>query len=290
MTLSRGAGGAGFVAWDGEHVGKWVEVLEGAHTVINLAGRSVDCRYNERNKREIRQSRIDATRALGQAISQLERPPRVWLNMSTATIYRHAMDREMDEFTGELGGGEAAAPKAWRFSVEVAREWEETFFRAATPATRKVALRSAMVMSPDRGGVFDTLLRLVSFGLGGKMGSGQQFVSWVHERDFARAVDFLIEREGISGVVNIASPKPLRNSEFMEILRRAWGTKFGLPAARWMLEVGAMVLGTETELILKSRRVVSGCLLAEGFRFDFPDWDLAASELVRRRIGAGSVA
>ena len=271
------------VAWDGEHLREWVRELEGVDAVINLAGRSVNCRYHAGNRREILESRIKSTRLLGIAIAKLKEPPRVWLNASTATIYRHALDRAMDERTGEIGGQETDAPETWKFSVEVATRWEESFFAVSTPKTRKVALRSAMTMSPDRGGIFDALLRLVRFGLGGPAGSGMQFVSWIHEEDFASAIEFLIEHEEIEGAVNLAAPEPLPNREFMQALRRAWGARIGLPASPWMLEAGAILLRTETELILKSRRVVPGRLLAAGFRFRFPYWRVAAEDLVRRR-------
>ncbi|MGC1616361.1 MAG: TIGR01777 family oxidoreductase [Candidatus Acidiferrum sp.] len=270
------------VAWDGENPRGWVKELEGADAVINLVGRSVNCRYNAANRREILESRVKSTRLLDEALASLKHPPRVWLNASTATIYRHALDRAMDEQTGEIGGQEANAPFSWKFSIGVATQWEEGFFAARTPKTRKVALRSAMTMSPDRGGIFDMLLRLVRFGLGGSAGSGEQFVSWIHEEDFARAVEFLLAHEELNGPVNLSSPEPLPNREFMRALREAWGAKFGLPAAEWMLEAGAILLRTETELVLKSRRVVPGRLLAAGFQFQFPAWPAAAMDLVRR--------
>lgn len=268
--------------WDGENLRDWVKELDGADVLINLVGRSVNCRYSAANRREILESRVKSTRLLGEAIAQLAEPPRVWLNASTATIYRHALDRPMDEFTGEIGGHEANAPASWKFSIEVATRWEESFFAAPTPKTRKVALRSAMTMSPDRGGIFDTLLRLVRFGLGGAAGSGEQFVSWIHEEDFARAVEFLAAHDEIDGAVDLAAPEPLPNREFMRMLREAWGAKIGLPATEWMLEVGAVLLRTETELILKSRRVVPGRLIRAGFQFQFPSWQAAAADLVRR--------
>lgn len=204
------------------------------------------------------------------------------MNAGTATIYRHALDRPMDEATGELGGTEPDVPSTWRFSIDVATAWERAFFESNTPRTRKIALRSAMTMSPDPNGVFDVLLRLVRFGLGGSAGSGRQFVSWIHETDFIGAIEFLIAREEVSGPVNVCSPNPLPNSEFMRALRRAWGIPIGLPAAKWMLEIGAVFLRTETELILKSRRVVPGRLLDAGFEFRFPDWESAGLDLVRR--------
>jgi uncharacterized protein (TIGR01777 family) len=269
------------VAWDGLHGGPWQRELEGADVVLNLAGRSVNCRYHRFNRREILESRVRSTELLGQAIGAARRPPRLWLNASTATIYRHSVDHEMTE-ESETGGNEPDAPEKWRFSIAVAKAWEQALFSANTPNTRKIALRSAMTMSPERGGIFDQLLRLVRFGLGGPAASGRQFISWIHERDFRRAVDFLIGNEEIRGVVNLSSPCPVANSQFMRSLRQAWGTGFGLSATEWMLELGALVLRTETELILKSRRVVPGRLRQHGFRFDFPNWNEAAADLVAR--------
>ncbi|HKW56541.1 MAG TPA: TIGR01777 family oxidoreductase [Candidatus Acidoferrum sp.] len=270
------------VAWDGEHLREWMKELEGADAVINLVGRSVNCRYSAAHRREILESRVKSTRLLGVAIAKLKNPPLVWLNASTATIYRHALDRAMDERTGEIGGHEAGAPATWKFSIEVATKWEESFFAACLPKTRRVALRSAMIMSPEHGGIFDTLLRLVRLGLGGPAGSGTQYVSWIHEQDFARAIEFLVAHQEIEGAVNVAAPEPLPNSEFMLALRKAWGARIGLPAREWMLRIGAVLLRTETELILKSRRVVPGRLLDAGFRFQFPCWPVAAEGLVRR--------
>lgn len=268
------------VAWDAETVGPWAAELDGVGAVVNLAGRSVNCRYGAANRRLILDSRVRSTRAVGEAIARAGRPPRVWLQMSTATVYAHRFDAANDEATGILGGTEDA-PDTWRFSTDVATAWERAATETATPDTRLVLLRTAMVMSPDRGGVFDTLLGLVRRGLGGTAGDGRQFVSWTHERDFVRAVLWLIENE-LSGAVNLAAPEPLPNREFMAALRAAWGTRLGLPAARWMLAVGAWLLRTETELILKSRRVVPGRLVSSGFRFDFPTWPAAAAELCDR--------
>jgi hypothetical protein len=270
------------VQWDGTTLNRWAEELENADLVLNLAGRNVNCRYNESNRREIKESRTRTTRLLGQAISRLTHPPKIWMNASTATIYRHALDRPMDEATGEIGGNEPNAPSTWRFSIDVATSWENEFFAAKTPATRKIALRSAMVMSPDRDGIFDTLLRLVRFGLGGASGSGKQFVSWIHDEDFLRSIQYLMDHDDLDGAANIASPNPLPNKEFMADLRNAWGTRIGLPATAWMLELGAFLMRTETELILKSRRVIPGRLLMHGFQFDFPAWNDAARDLVKR--------
>jgi uncharacterized protein (TIGR01777 family) len=256
--------------------------LNGCDVVINLAGRSVNCRYTAANRKEIYESRIQSTLLLNEVIASLDQPPPLWINASTATIYRHATDRAMDEESGELGGGEAGAPDTWNFSIRVAKDWEQAFFGTATPRTRKIAIRSAITFSPDRDGVFDVLSGLVRCGLGGPQGDGTQYVSWVHETDFVRALDFLIAHEELDGIVNIASPNPLRNRDFMKALRSAWGMRIGLPAKAWMIEIGTFFMRTESELVLKSRRVVPGRLLGSGFRFLYPDWPAAARELVSR--------
>jgi len=260
----------------------WAAALDRSDVCINLAGRSVNCRYHAANRRAILDSRIESTRLLNRLIASLPKPPRLWLNASTATIYRHALDRPMDEATGELGGGEVGAPDTWNFSIDVAKSWEAAFFETATPRTRKVALRSAITLSPDPGGIFDVLLGLVRHGLGGTQGPGTQFVSWIHEADFVHAVDLLIAREEFTGVVNLASPNPLPNADFLRALRAAWGTHIGLAAPAWLIEIGTWLMRTESELVLKSRRVVPGRLLAAGFQFQFPDWPAAARDLVSR--------
>jgi hypothetical protein len=270
------------VAWDGVNAGPWCDEIEGADVVVNLAGRSVDCRYGAANRRAIMDSRVLSTRAVGAAIASATNPPRVWLQASTATIYAHRFDAPNDDVTGIIGGDESNAPDTWRFSIEVAKAWEAAAREAHTPHTRLVLLRSAMTMSPDPGGIFDTLLTLVRRGLGGTCGDGRQYVSWIHETDFVRALDFIVERDDMDGAVAIASPHPLPNREFMADLRRAWGARFGLPATRWMLEIGARILRTETELILKSRRVVPTRLLEAGFTFELPHWRDAAAELCAR--------
>ena len=271
------------IYWDGAAPGEWVGELEASDVCINLAGRSVNCRYHAANRRSIYESRVTTTRLLNAVIASLARPPRVWLNASTATIYRHVLDRPMDEDTGELGGNEAGAPDTWNFSIAVAKAWEDAFFSAATPRTRKVAMRSALTLSPDRGGIFDVLLGLVRHGLGGRHRSGAQFVSWIHEADFARAVETLIAREEFSGVVNLAAPNPLPNADFLRDLRRACGAHIALPCPGWLIEIGTFLMRTESELVLKSRRVVPGRLLAAGFEFQFPQWPAAARDLVSRR-------
>lgn len=270
------------VHWDGQNPGAWIGELEGSDVCINLAGRSVNCRYHERNRREIYSSRIDTTLLLNDVVASLHRPPAVWLNASTATIYRHSLDRAMDEQTGELGGNELGAPDTWNFSIDVAKRWEKAFFSKDIAGVRKMAMRTAITMSSERGGAFDVLLGLVRAGLGGKQGAGNQFVSWIHESDFARAVEFIISRSEFSGVINIASPNPLPNRDFMCILREACGASFGMPLSKWMIEVGAFFRRTESELILKSRRVIPRRLLAAGFRFEYPEWPAAARDLIGR--------
>jgi uncharacterized protein (TIGR01777 family) len=270
------------VAWDAVTISDWATEVDGADVVINLAGRSVNCRYNAQNRRLIKDSRTNSTRAVGQAIARARQPPRVWLQASTATIYAHRYDAPNDDTSGILGGTEAGVPDTWRFSIEVANAWEQAANDAVVPQTRKVLLRSAMTMSPDPGGVFDVLFGLVRCGLGGTNGNGRQYVSWLHDQDFIKSVYWLIDHPELEGPVNLASPNPVPNAEFMATLRAACGMKFGLSAARWMLEVGAFFLRTETELILKSRRVVPGRLLQSGFIFQFPIWSEAASDLCRR--------
>ncbi|MGA5563145.1 TIGR01777 family oxidoreductase [Streptomyces platensis] len=289
VVLTRRPSGAGEVAWDGATAGAWTAVVDGSDVVINLAGRSVSCRYTQANLQEMMDSRVDSARVVGEAIAAAARPPRVWLQMSTATIYTHRFDAAHDEATGELGGAEPGVPGYWAFSVEIAKEWERAQEEADTPDTRKVALRSAMVMSPDRGGVFDVLLRMARVGLGGPVAGGAQYVSWIHDRDFVRAVEFLVDRNDLSGPVNLAAPGPLPQREFMRTLRAAWGVPVGLPATKWMAELGAFALRTDTELLLKSRRVVPGRLREAGFEFAYEAWAAAAEDLVRR-VRGGRVA
>ncbi|MCO6512587.1 MAG: DUF1731 domain-containing protein [Aridibacter famidurans] len=406
------------ITWDGSSRGGWTKSFEGADAVINLAGRSVNCRYTPANRREIKSSRVDSTRVVGEAIAAAKHPPKVWLQMSTATIYEHTYGPPNDDLSGVIGGNEPGAPDTWNFSIDVATSWEKAAFDArdggtprvsegagsgatsggtprvsegagsgatsggtprvsegagsgatsggtprvsegaggtprvsegagsgatsggtprvsegaggtphvsegaggtprvsegagsgatsgGTPSvsegaggtprvsegaergidsrkTRMVLMRSAIVMSPDRGGPFDILLNLVRFGLGGTAGDGRQFVSWVHDEDFARAVLFLIGNASFEGPVNIAAPNPLPNKEFMSGLREAWGMPFGIPSPEFLLEIGAFFLRTETELVLKSRRVVSKRLTDAGFEFGFTDWKEAAEDLCRR--------
>ncbi len=284
VVLSRNPTQAAWrvVPWDAATLGSWVSELEGADVVINLAGRSVNCRYTQQNRQQILDSRVSSTRIVGQAIAAAKRPPHTWLQASTATIYAHRYDAPNDDLNGIIGGTEPHVPDTWRFSINVALAWEQALNEAQTPHTRKVALRAAMVMSPDRGGIFDTLLGLVRFGLGGQASNGRQYISWIHEQDFVRALQWLIDTPSLDGAISIAAPEPLPNATFMRILRETCGMPFGLPAARWMLEIGALVMGSETELLLKSRRVVPGRLTESGFQFTLPTWQAACQELYLR--------
>jgi len=248
-----------------------VKALENAELLINLAGKSVNCRYNEANKNEIMNSRIRTTTILGESIQACNTPPKLWINSSTATIYRHAEDRPMTEENGEIGSG---------FSVDVATNWEKTFFSFDLPNTRQVALRIAIVLGKD-GGVMTPYRNLVRFGLGGNQGNGKQKFSWIHVEDLFQIILFLKEREDLSGVFNCSSPEPVSNYELMSTLRKTMGVPFGLPSPKWMLEIGSMVIKTETELVLKSRWVLPERLQREGYRFFYPTLDSTLKEILQ---------
>jgi uncharacterized protein len=282
--------GVRHVAWDGRTLGDWASEIDGADAVVNLAGRTVSCRYTDENLRQMMDSRVESTRVVGEAITRASRPPAVWLQMSTATIYADRRDAANDEQTGIIGGHEAGVPAYWEYSVRIARCWEAAQLEADLPDTRRVALRAAMVMSPDRGGVFDVLLRMARLGLGGPVAGGGQYVSWIHDQDFVRAVELLLDRPDLAGPVNLAAPEPLPQRDLMRVLRRAWGRRPGLPATAWMAEIGAWALRTDTELLLKSRRVVPGRLLDAGFVFEHAEWADAADDLVRRVRTRGSTS
>jgi uncharacterized protein (TIGR01777 family) len=282
LSRSPGARVGRWVEWDGRTLGPWVREIDGADAVVNLAGRSVNCRYTDEALREMLASRVDSTRVVGEAIALAASPPRVWMQMSTATIYAHRYDAPNGERDGILGGAEPGVPAYWAYSVRIAKEWEAAQDAVETRGTRKVALRTSMVMSPDRDGIFDVMLGLVRRGLGGSAGDGRQYVSWIHDGDLVRALDFLLERDDLAGAVNVASPGPLPYAELMRGFREVWGTRIGLPATKWMLEIGAWAMRTDTELVLKSRRVVPQRLLEAGFRFEHAEWPAAARDLVAR--------
>ena len=269
-------------------------LLDGADLLVNLAGKSVNCRYGPANRAEIMRSRVETTRELREAVLACAAPPRLWLNSSTATIYRHAEDRPMTESTGELGRG---------FSVDVATSWEREFFEGELPGTRRVALRMAIVLGD--GSALVPLMGLARVGLGGPQldgpwpatkarlaagthhhqgaGGGRQKFSWIHVDDVLGSIDWLREHDDVDGVVNLSSPNPSDDRTMMGIVRRAVGMPIGLPATRWMLELGTAVLRTETELVLKSRWVVPERLVEGGYEFVHPHLDETVKQIVAER-------
>lgn len=272
VILTRGkskkAVNINYVNWNAQTFSGWEKELENADVLINLTGKSVDCRYNEKNKAEILSSRIDSTNILNQAVLQCENPPKHWLNSSTSTIYRFSLDKQMDETTGEIGDD---------FSMNVAKAWEKTFFETETPQTIKTALRTSIVLGKN-GGAFVPIKNLAKLGFGGKQGKGNQFISWIHEADFARALDFIIH-EKLTGVVNIVSPTPTPNAVFMKTLCQKLKVPFGFPISKAMLKFGARIIGTETELVLKSRNVIPKRLQENGFEFEYGNLEKAFENL-----------
>ncbi|WP_130734136.1 TIGR01777 family oxidoreductase [Flavobacterium sp. J27] len=258
-----------YVHWDAKTLTGWETELENATALINLAGKSVDCRYTEANKKKILDSRIDSTAILNIAVLSCKNPPQHWLNSSTATIYRHSEDKQMTERNGEIGED---------FSMNVAKTWEQTFFEVPTKNTLKTALRTSIVLGKN-GGAFIPLKRLTLLGFGGKQGKGNQFISWIHEYDFASAIAFILDHQ-LTGVVNIVSPTPIANTTFMKQLRKSHGMPFGFSTPTPILKLGAKFIGTETELVLKSRNVIPDRLLQEGFQFQFDTLEKTISDLV----------
>jgi uncharacterized protein len=261
--------GVKMVQWDGRTLGEWVQCLEGCDLLVNLAGKSVNCRYNAKNKAEIMSSRVDSTRVLGLAVKQLKRPPELWINSASTTIYRHAEDRPQDEYTGEIQND---------FSVQVCKAWEAAFNEAELHATRKVILRIAIVLG--KGGVLVPYSWLAKLGLGGKHGNGRQMFSWVHIDDLTRIIEWLFEHKEQSGVFNAAAPGPIQNREFMRMLREIYKMPIGIPSPKWLLEIAAIIQGTETELLLKSRWVLPTRLLREGFVFKYTEMEEALKSLL----------
>ena len=249
-----------------------INALENSEMLINLAGKSVDCRYNEKNKTEILKSRTETTKTLGEAILNCNKPPELWINSSTATIYRHAEDKPMTESAGEIGKG---------FSVAVATNWEKSFFSFHPPNTRQVALRMAIVLGKD-GGVMKPFINLVRFGLGGIQGSGKQMFSWIHIEDLFNIILFFQSHKELKGVFNCSAPNPIDNKTLMKTFRKVMKVKIGLPSPAWLLEIGAVIIKTETELILKSRWVVPEKLLESGYAFKYPTLEMAISNILTK--------
>jgi uncharacterized protein len=260
-----------FVYWDAVHIGDWMNELESADMLVNLTGKNVNCRYNEKNKNEIISSRVDSTKVLGDALRLLKTPPRLWIQSSSATIYRHSQDKLMTEKEGEIGDG---------FSVDVCRQWEAAFNRIALPTTRKVMLRTGIVLG-KKDGAMPRLVNLAKMGVA-KLGHGRQFVSWLHERDFAKAIEWIRTHPHIEGIFNCTSPQPIANSDFMNALRLQMQVPLRFAVPQWALAMGAFMIGTETELILKSRKVYPQRLLDNGFVFEFPDLKSALGDLCQR--------
>ncbi|WP_281637321.1 TIGR01777 family oxidoreductase [Flavobacterium marginilacus] len=275
VILTRGksetADGIKFVNWNAKTFTGWESELENTTVLINLAGKSVDCRYTKENKKQILLSRIESTKILNKAVLNCKNPPKHWLNSSTSTIYRFSLDKQMDETDGEIGND---------FSINVALSWEKAFFKTETPKTLKTALRTSIVLGKN-GGALVPLKTLAKFGFGGKQGKGNQFVSWIHEEDFANAIDFIIQKE-IIDVINIVSPEPIRNADFMQKLRKAVGFPFGIPMNTFLLEIGSFFIRTEAELILKSRNVIPKRLLENGFQYKFENINNAFQNLLSK--------
>ncbi|WP_245221970.1 TIGR01777 family oxidoreductase [Pedobacter kyungheensis] len=275
VILSRKAqpakGNIKTIVWDGRTAGEWASALQNADLLVNLCGKNVNCRYTPKNKEEIIQSRLQPTALLGEVIHQMENPPKLWINITSATIYRHAEDRYQDEIHGEMGTG---------FSVEVCKAWENYFFESNTPKTRKIALRMGIVLGKTDS-AFPRLLNLVKAGMGGKQGSGEQYVSWVHEQDAALSIAWLLQHEEINGIINCTAPNPVKNHVLMHQIRKTFGISFGLPAPAWLLAIGAKIIGTETELILKSRWVKPTVLLNGGFEFKYPTIECAVEDILK---------
>ena len=258
-----------FVHWNAKSLTGWESVLENADVLINLAGKSVDCRYTPENKAAILSSRINSTNVLNEAILKCKNPPKHFINSSTATIYRHSEDKQMDEYSGEIGND---------FSMNIAKSWEKAFYNVETDKTLKTAVRTSIVLGKS-GGAFIPLKRLTQFGFGGKVGNGNQFVSWIHEFDFARAIAFIIDKK-LTGNINVVSPNPKRNIDFMRELRKAVRIPFGIPISESMLKIGAKVIQTEPELVLKSRNVIPKRLTENGFTFEYHDLEKAFKNLL----------
>lgn len=261
-----------YLNWDGKTLGDWATAIDGADMLINLAGKNVNCRYNEKNKKEIFDSRTNSIEVLAKAVAHCKQAPKIWLQCASATIYRHAEDRPISEEDSEIGTG---------FSVEVCKKWEKTFWEQTEnfKEMRKIVLRTSLVLGPTEG-VFPRLKNLVCLGLGGQQGNGKQWVSWIHEKDVCGIIDWTYDHPEIKGTLNCTAPVPLQNKAFMDVIRKAFKMPVGLPAPKWLLEIGAFIIGTETELILKSRWVLPTRLINAGYRFKYAEADAAIKEIL----------
>ncbi|MES2827329.1 MAG: TIGR01777 family oxidoreductase [Bacteroidota bacterium] len=275
VVLTRWApsikGNVRYVQWDAKTPGLWTKELEGSRAVINLVGKSVNCRYTEANKKEIISSRVDATLALGKAIAELKNPPEVWINAGSAAIFGNSGDDFKDE-NSATGSG---------FSPDVCKAWEKAFYTYDTPKTRKVFLRIGMVLQ-QKGGILKPFANLVKLGVGGKIGSGKQYMTWIHEADFQKLIQWAIEKPEATGIIHAASPNPVTNSEFMSSMRKTYRVPIGIPNPAFLIKIGAIFIGTEAELVLSGRRVVSTFLQQKGFKFKYPYLHEALEELVNR--------
>lgn len=250
-------GNVRYVAWDGKTIGAWQQELEGAEAVINLAGRTVNCRYTEENKKQIIDSRVDSTNAIGIAINRCAVPPKVWINAGSAAIFGNPGEHIMTE----------DSPQGDNFSAHVCKLWEETFNDIITPLTRKVFLRIGLILGKD-GGILPPFINLARFGLCGRQGDGTQYISWMHEQDFVHAIQFAINHP-IEGTYNCTAPEPVTNAAFTTAIRKAMHIPIGIPAPALFVKIGGAIIGTEAELLLTGRRVVPAKLLREGFDFKY---------------------
>ena len=265
--------GVRYVKWNGKEIGIWQEELNGCDLLINLTGKSVNCRYTKSNRTEILESRLNSVNVLGAAIKNCSIPPKHFIQLASSTIYRHSEDKAMTEDNGELGEG---------FSVNVCRQWEQAFTTLEVPTqTIKTLLRVAIVYGA-KDGVFTRLRNLVTLGMGGMQGKGTQYISWIHERDFCRMVEWVFD-ERLDGLFNVASPQPMLNKEHMALLVEVMGAPIAVSQPEWLLEIGARLIGTETELLLKSRYVIPQRALTCGFQFSFPHLKEAFIDLMSQR-------
>ncbi|MDE0119785.1 MAG: DUF1731 domain-containing protein [Bdellovibrionales bacterium] len=281
VVLSRGGRRSNqvrMVPWDGQTLGEWAREMDGADIVINLSGQSVKCLYTDKNLKTLKDSRVKSTQVIGQAIRQAKKPPTLWIQMSSTAIYTHRFDAPNDEESGQIGES-PNIPVVWKHIVQLVKDWEEALYSSQTDHTRKIAIRSGVVMDLTPGGAFDIFLKLSRFGLGGNIAGGKQMVSWIHKSDFINAIHFLIQNNTITGPVNMCSPYPVSQGEFMKTLRKTVGAKWGLPATKWMIELSSYFIGIDSELSLKSRYVIPKVLMDKQYSFLFPEWSSAAKDL-----------